>query len=97
MLAVVLGEQLLGGDHEFEALDRVPLQLDAADDLPREPPGEAVGLDDDEGVLQIGVQQLLRVQQDGLGGHSVSFGLSSVAQAYRSGPRWRRARPLPPL
>ena len=73
MVGVVLGEQLAGGDHELEALDRVALGLDAAQDLTGQAAGVAVGLHDDEGVLQVGVEKVLGLQQNTLCAHVVSF------------------------
>ena len=73
VVGVVLGEQLAGGDHELEALDRVALGLDAAQDFTGQAAGVAVGLHDDEGVLQGGVEKVLRLQQNTLSAHIVSF------------------------
>ena len=56
VVAVVLGEDFTRGDHDLQALDDVALRFDAAQDLSGQTAGVTVGLDEDEGVLQRGIQ-----------------------------------------
>ena len=54
VLGVVVGEQLGGGGAQLEGRERVALGLDAAHDLADEATAYAVGLDEDEGTLDVG-------------------------------------------
>src|SRR6478609_3368292 len=51
VLGVVLLERLAIGLDEADVDERVSLRLDAGEDLPRQPTGDAVGLHEDEGLF----------------------------------------------
>jgi hypothetical protein len=60
VLGVVGSEDLGGRGAELDGRERVALGLDPTEDLPREATAYAVGLDEDEGALDVGHAGSLR-------------------------------------